>query len=98
MVGLLVYLSSSAALFLRTETERRHVRHAFSRYLAPAVIEHLAEHPERLKLGGELRESTIMFRDIRGSTTIAEGLDAHELTSFLNRYLTTLTVVTMAQD
>src|SRR5205085_1474279 len=44
LVGVLVYLSSSAVLFFRTETERRQVRHAFSRYLAPAVVEHIAEH------------------------------------------------------
>ncbi len=91
LVGLLIYLSSSAVLFLRTETERRHVRYAFSRYLAPAVVEQLAEHPERLSLGGETRVMTIMFSDIRSFTTIAEGLDAHELTTFLNRYLTPMT-------
>jgi len=91
IVGILVYLSSSAALFLRTETERRHVRHAFGRYLAPAIVEHLAEHPERLTLGGETRDLTIMFSDIRSFTTISEGLDAHALTSFLNRYLTPMT-------
>ncbi len=93
LVGVLVYLSSSAVLFFRTENERRHVRHAFGRYLAPAVVEQLAEHPERLTLGGEMRELTIMFSDIRGFTTISEGLDAHALTSFLNRYLTPMTDV-----
>jgi len=93
LVGILVYLSSSAVLFLRTDTERRHVRHAFGRYLAPAVVEQLAEHPERLTLGGEMRDLTIMFSDIRGFTTISEGLDAHALTSFLNRYLTPMTDV-----
>ena len=98
LVGLLVYLSSSAVLLFRTETERRQVRNAFSRYLAPAVVEHLAEHPERLKLGGELRELTIMFSDIRGFTTISEGMDAQELTSFLNRYLTPMTDVIMSHD
>jgi|SRR5579872_1771387 len=91
LVGVLVYLSSSATLFLRTEAERRHVRHAFSRYLAPAVVEHLAEHPERLSLGGELRELSLMFTDIRSFTSIAERLDPHGLTSFLNQYLTPMT-------
>jgi adenylate cyclase len=91
LIGFLVYLSSSAVLFLRTESERRHVRHAFSRYLAPAVVEHLAQHPEQLTLGGEVRELTVMFSDIRSFTTIAEGLDAQALTSFLNRYLTPMT-------
>jgi len=89
--GLVIYLSSSAMLFLRTEAERRHVRHAFSRYLAPAVVEQLAHHPERLSLGGETRDMTIMFSDIRNFTTIAEKLDAHGLTSFLNHYLTPMT-------
>ena len=96
VVGLLVYLSSSTVMFVRTESERRQVRHAFGRYLAPAVIEQLAEHPERLTLGGELREMTLMFSDIRSFTTIAEGLDAHGLTSFLNHYLTPMTDAIMS--
>src|SRR5207248_5846107 len=96
MVGVLVYLSSSAVLFFRTETERRQVRHAFSRYLAPAVVEHLAEHPERLTLGGELRELTIMFRDIRGFTPLSGGLDAREFTSFVHRYLPPMTDVLLS--
>jgi adenylate cyclase len=91
LVGALVYLSSSAVLFLRTETERRHVRNAFGRYVSPAIVEQLAEHPERLSLGGELRNLTIMFSDIRSFTTISEGLDAHALTHFLNTYLTPMT-------
>jgi adenylate cyclase len=98
LVGLLVYLSSSAVLLFRTETERRHLRHAFSRYLAPSVVEQLANHPERLVLGGEERELTVMFSDIRGFTTIAEGLDAHGLTNFLNRYLTPMTAVILAHQ
>jgi adenylate cyclase len=96
LVGVLVYLSSSTVMFVRTETERRQVRHAFGRYLAPAVIEQLAEHPERLTLGGELREMTLMFSDVRNFTTISEGLDAQGLTSFLNRYLTPMTDAIMS--
>jgi len=98
LVGALVYLSSSAVLFLRTETERRHVRHAFGRYVAPAIVEQLAEHPERLSLGGELRNLTIMFSDIRSFTTISEGLDAHALTHFLNTYLTPMTDTILAHQ
>jgi adenylate cyclase len=98
LVGVLVYLSSSAVLFLRTEAERRYVRHAFGRYLAPSIVAQLAEHPERLTLGGESRELTVMFSDIRGFTTIAEGLDPHGLTSFLNRYLTPMTDVIMSHN
>ncbi|MFI5022475.1 MAG: CHASE2 domain-containing protein [Alphaproteobacteria bacterium] len=96
VVALLVYLSSSAVLFLRTETERRRVRSAFGRYLAPAVVEQLSRHPERLVLGGEMREMTLMFSDIRGFTGIAERFDAHGLTSFINRFLTPMTDVILA--
>jgi len=93
---LLVYLSSSAILYLRTEAERRRVRTAFSRYLAPAIVTQLANHPERLKLGGEMREMTLMFCDIRGFTTIAEGFDAHGLTRFINSFLTPMTDLILA--
>ncbi len=96
IVVLLVYLSSSAVLFFRTENERRRVRHAFGRYLAPAIVEQLSRHPERLVLGGEMREMTLMFSDIRGFTGIAERLDAHGLTSFINRFLTPMTDAILA--
>jgi len=96
LVVLLVYLSSSAILYLRTEAERRRVRTAFSRYLAPAIVAQLANHPERLKLGGEMREMTLMFCDIRGFTTISEGFDAHGLTRFINSFLTPMTDLILA--
>lgn len=96
IVVLLVYLSSSAILYLRTEGERRRVRVAFSRYLAPTLVTQLANSPERLKLGGEMREMTLMFCDIRGFTTISERFDAQGLTSFINRFLTPMTDVILA--
>ena len=46
---------------------------AFRQYLAPALVEELAAHPERLQLGGETRMLTIMFADIRGFTAISEA-------------------------
>ena len=68
---LLVYLSSSGLRFLASERERRWVRSAFSQYLSPVLVEQLAASPERLALGGEMRELTLMFCDIRGFTTIS---------------------------
>ena len=96
IVGLLVYLSSSAILYLRAEAERRRVRTAFSRYLAPTIVAQLANHPERLRLGGEMREMTLLFCDIRGFTTISERFDAHGLTRFLNSFLTPMTDLILA--
>lgn len=91
IVVLLVYLSSSLISYLRTEAERRQVRGAFSRYISPVLIERLAKDPRQLKLGGEMREMTLLFCDIRGFTTISEQFDAEGLTRLINRFLTPMT-------
>jgi len=88
---LLVYLSGSFFGYRRTEREKRYVREIMGRYLAPTWVEQLIRHPERLKLGGELRELTVLFSDIRGFTRIAERLDPEDLTRLVNRFLTPLT-------
>ncbi len=85
-----IYLAGTLFVFLRTERERNRVRHAFSHYMAPALVERLAGDPSRLKLGGETRDMTLLFSDVRGFTTISEGLDAEELTQFLNSLFTPL--------
>ncbi len=91
LTTLLVYLSGSLIGYLRSERERQFVRTVMGRYLAPAWVDELGRHPERLKLGGELRELTVLFSDIRGFTRIAERLEPQELTKLLNRFLTPLT-------
>lgn len=95
IAALLVYLSGSLMGYLKAELERRHVRHAFSHYLAPAMVERLAADPSHLKLGGEMRDVTILFLDIRDFTTIAEGLDAEHLTHLINRFLTVMTAAVL---
>jgi adenylate cyclase len=94
--ALAIYISGSLLGYLRTEGERRHVRRAFSQYLAPAIVEQLSRHPERLKLGGELRDLTVMFSDIRDFTKIAEKLDPQALTHLINAILTPLTAAIYA--
>ncbi len=93
LVILLVYLSSSLLAYLRTEREKRFVRGVFSRYLSPVLVDEVSRHPDRLRLGGEMRELTLLFSDIRGFTRIAEQLDPQELTTLVNRFLTPLTRV-----
>jgi len=87
----LVYMVTTVYLYLLTERERNRVRNAFSHYMAPSLVEELAVHPDKLKLGGEMREVTLMFADVRGFTSISERLDAGQVTQFLNRLLTPLT-------
>jgi len=91
----LVYTSSSLISYIKSETERRQVRTAFSRYMHPKLVEELAKHPEKLTLGGETRAMTILFCDIRGFTTISEQYDAHGLTRVINRFLTPMTGIIM---
>lgn len=93
---LLLYLTQSLALFLRTEADRQNVRNAFGRYLSPALVERLARDPSLLTLGGETREMTIPFSDIRGFTAISETMAADELTRFMNAYLTPMTDIILS--
>ena len=93
-------LASSFAVFLalvfinyfREEKQRRQIRGAFGQYLAPALVEQLAQDPSRLVLGGETRNLTLLFSDIRGFTSISETYldNPQELTSLINRMLTPL--------
>jgi len=96
---LLVFLSDTLISYFTSEAERRQVRGAFSRYLSPVVVERLAEHPEQLQLGGDLRDMTIMFGDIRGFTTISERFkeDPRGLTRLINRVLTPMTDAVLDQ-
>lgn len=93
-----IYLAGTLFMFLRTERERNRVRHAFSHYMAPALVERLADDPSRLKLGGETRDMTLLFSDVRGFTGISEGLDAEELTRFLNSLFTPLSNIILEEQ
>ena len=86
-----VYLTATALLLLLTDRERQFVRRAFGQYLAPALVERLADNPSALALGGETRELTVLFCDIRHFTALSESLDPQELTKLLNRFFTPMT-------
>jgi adenylate cyclase len=88
-----IYLTLIFASFVREQSQRRQIRSAFGRYLSPALVEQLALSPEKLVLGGEEREMTIMFSDMRGFTSISETYksDPQGLTALMNRFLTPLT-------
>lgn len=82
--------ASTTYFYQRTEHQRTEIRRAFSQYVAPSVIRELTAHPERLKLGGEVRDLTILVCDIRDFSTVAERMSAEELTAFINSFLTPL--------
>ena len=92
VICLTSYLIITFFNFLFTELERSKVRTAFSQYLAPEMVSRLAESSESLKLGGEKKNMTFLFSDIRGFTAISESYKSNpeELTELINNLLTVL--------
>ncbi|MEO5338141.1 MAG: adenylate/guanylate cyclase domain-containing protein [Magnetospirillum sp. WYHS-4] len=90
---MLLYMMLTYVGYAREESQRRQVRSAFGFYLSPAMVEQLAEDPTRLKLGGEKKNMSMLFCDVRGFTTISEMFDAEGLTKLINKLLTPLTGV-----
>ena len=94
--GMLVYLVNIIYNFLAFDAERKKVRRAFEFYLSPEYIEQVADDPDKLKLGGETKELTIFFSDIRSFSSIAEKMSPQKLVSLLNEYFTAMTDIIMA--
>jgi adenylate cyclase len=97
--SLIVYGALTFVNYFREQMGRNRIRSAFGQYLSPALVEQLAQSPERLRLGGEERVMTIMFSDVRGFTTISETYkrDPQGLTALMNRFLTPLTNAILGQ-
>jgi adenylate cyclase len=93
-----IYLTLIFASFVREQAQRKQIRGQFAQYMSPVLVEQLAQSPEKLVLGGEEREMTIMFSDVRGFTTISETYkkDPQGLTALMNRFLTPLTNTILA--
>lgn len=77
--------------YILEERNKKFVREAFSKYLAPQVVDLVLEDPSRLTVGGERKEITILFSDLRGFTSFSENMDPKTLTQFLNEYLSEMT-------
>jgi adenylate cyclase len=92
IIALSVYVAVTFFNFLFTELERSRVRGAFAQYLSPEMVNRLAESSESLVLGGEKKEMTFLFSDIRGFTKISEQYkdDPEALTQLINQLLTVL--------
>ena len=91
--GLVLYIVLVSIYYVKEEAQRREVRRAFGHYIAPELVEQLANDTDKLNLGGEIRNMSILFSDVRGFTKIAEQLrgDPENLTRLLNMYFTKMT-------
>ena len=89
----LVSLHAYGVKFVSEFLQKQQIKRQFGTYLSPAMVEKLQKNPELLTLGGESRELSIMFTDVRGFTSISEhyGKDVQGLTKIMNRYMTAMT-------
>lgn len=89
----MVYVGLVGIYYITEEKKRRWITSVFGKYVSPVVIDNLIKNPDMIKLGGEKREITLLFSDIRGFTAIAEKLSPEELVHLLNEYLTEMTKI-----
>jgi len=90
-----VVLSAYVLLYFRVYKDRKRLRNTMGHYLAPTVLEEVLRDQSKLQLGGEKRELTVLFSDIRGFTALAEAIDARDLVTLLNEYFTPMTDVVL---
>lgn len=86
-----IFVLTLAAKYVLEERQKKFIHSAFGRYVSPAMVDTIIKDPSRLSLGGEKKELTILFSDIRGFTTLSEKMDAKHLAAFLNHYLGKMT-------
>jgi len=84
--------------YIIEEQNKKFVKEAFSKYLAPQVVDLVLKDPSKLTVGGERKEITIMFSDLRGFTTFSEKMDPKTLSQFLNEYLSEMTEIVFEHE
>ncbi len=91
----MIFLVSTLLTYVRTESDRRRVKNAFGHYISPDFMEELTKNPDKLVLGGETRDLTVMFTDIRNFTGISERMSPAALTQLMNGFLTPMSDLVM---
>ena len=93
-----VYLGISIYRYITEEREKKKIKGAFQYYLTASVINEMLKDPTKLKLGGDKKDLSVLFSDIRGFTSISEKLTPEALVQLLNEYLTAMTNVVFHYD
>ena len=100
-ITITIIMSFSAVMLERrvtSEKQKREIRHAFSHYVSSSVVDSILENPAQLQLGGVRKDMTVMFSDVRGFTTISEGLSPDALVKLMNTYLTRMTDIVFKHE
>ena len=85
------YTSQTAYRFFTEERRAKEIRTMFSSYVSKRIVDELIRDPSKMRLGGDRKELTVLFSDIRGFTTFSEKYRAEEVVSQLNEYLGAMT-------
>ncbi len=93
-----IYLGITIYHYFKEEREKKKIRGAFQYYLTASVINAMLKDPDKLKLGGDKKDLSVLFSDIRGFTTMSEGLTPEALVALLNEYLTAMTNQVFEQE
>lgn len=93
MLILFIFIFQTLWGFFVEARGKRMLAHLFGQYIPPELVAEMAESPEAISVSGESREMTVLFSDVRGFTTISEGLDPQALTALMNEMLTPMTHV-----
>ncbi len=94
----ITHFSATAFRFLVTDRERREVRQAFGRYLSPSLLYRIEHNRNALRLGGDDRELTVMFVDVRSFTEMSERMAPTDVVAFLNTLLDALSRHVLANE
>jgi len=97
LTGLVAFAGVSAYRQLTEASSRRWIARAFRQYLSAELLDEIQRDPESLRLGGERREITFLFSDVAGFTSLSEQLEPEPLVALLNRYLTAMTDIILAE-
>jgi len=94
---LAVYVTLTVLTYYREEKQRSYIHSAFDRYLSPELVKRIAADPSQLELGGEERQMTVLFCDIRSFSRISEQLEPRQITRFLISFLTPMCDILLAK-
>ncbi len=94
----LAYVAATLRYYLGERKQKVMIQKMFTHYLNPFIVDELILHPEKLRLGGERKELTVMFADVGGFTSLSERLPPEEIVALLNEYLGAMSDIILAHN
>jgi class 3 adenylate cyclase len=98
VLSIVVFLILTSVYNSRNEKAKRQIRESFANYFSPQILQAILKEPDKLKIGGQRREVTVLFSDIRAFTALAERLPPAALSSFLQEYFNEMTEAVFATE